>query len=136
MTARTLVCRTLFLLVLIAGVGCAGYVFAAEAETWGVVTIAADPPAEAQKPEKPKTAVADIPRELAMKPLPTYRIEPPDVLQIDMPKMVLPRLITSKYSMFCKFALWAHWWISPSIISIWSKWGESSTLALLTGMCT
>ena len=31
-----------------------------------------------------KAAPADVPRELAMRPLPTYRIEPPDILQIEV----------------------------------------------------
>ena len=35
--------------------------------------------------EKPQANGESVPRELAMRPLPDYRIEPPDVLQIDMP---------------------------------------------------
>ena len=38
--------------------------------------------------EKPIKAVADVPRELAMRALPTYRIEPPDLISIEMLKLV------------------------------------------------
>jgi polysaccharide biosynthesis/export protein len=40
--------------------------------------------------EKGKTA-ANVPRELAMRPLPTYRIAPPDVLTIEVLKLVPPQ---------------------------------------------
>lgn len=36
----------------------------------------------------PKPSAASAPHELAMRPLPAYRIEPPDVLQIEMLKLV------------------------------------------------
>jgi protein involved in polysaccharide export with SLBB domain len=60
--------QTGFLVVLIAGIGWAGTAFAADGEGR----------------DKSRVAEADIPRELAMRPLPTYRIEPPDILQIDV----------------------------------------------------
>jgi polysaccharide biosynthesis/export protein len=41
-----------------------------------------------QTPEKPIKAVADVPHELAMRTLPTYRIEPPDLLSIEVLKLV------------------------------------------------
>ncbi|MGA2796640.1 MAG: polysaccharide biosynthesis/export family protein [Thermoguttaceae bacterium] len=72
MLAHAFVRRAGFLVVLIAGVGCAGAGFAADDEAEG----------------RSKKAGAEIPRELAMRHLPTYRIEPPDILQIEMLKMV------------------------------------------------
>jgi protein involved in polysaccharide export with SLBB domain len=68
MLAHVFVRRAGFLVVLIAGVGCAGAGFAAddEAGAWS------------------KKAGVEIPRELAMRPLPTYRIEPPDIIQIEV----------------------------------------------------
>jgi polysaccharide biosynthesis/export protein len=66
MRAHRIVCRTL-LVVWTIGVGCGG-AFGAE---------------------KGKTA-ANVPRELAMRPLPTYRIAPPDVLAIEVLKLVPP----------------------------------------------
>jgi len=38
--------------------------------------------------ETPLPMAAEPPRELSMVSLPTYRLEPPDILQIEMPKMV------------------------------------------------
>ena len=38
--------------------------------------------------KKPNTADVAPPHELAMRPLPDYRIEPPDVIQIEMLKVV------------------------------------------------
>ena len=40
--------------------------------------------------EKSEVAAASAPRELAMQPLPVYRINPPDILAIEMLKMVPP----------------------------------------------
>ncbi len=68
MLAHTFVRRAGLLVVLIAGVGCAGAGFAAEDEAGA---------------RSKKTGV-EIPRELAMRPLPTYRIEPPDIIQIEV----------------------------------------------------
>ncbi|MGA2796641.1 MAG: polysaccharide biosynthesis/export family protein [Thermoguttaceae bacterium] len=68
MPTHTLIHRGLLLIVLSAGVGCAGAVFAADDEAG----------------EWFKKAGVEIPRELAMRPLPTYRIEPPDIIQIEV----------------------------------------------------
>ena len=68
MLAHIFVRRAGILVVLIAGVGCAGAGFAADGEAG----------------ERSKKAGAEIPRELAMRPLPTYRIEPPDIIQIEV----------------------------------------------------
>jgi autotransporter-associated beta strand protein len=56
----------LLLIVWTVGVGFAGEVFGAEGRA------------------RNKAAAPDVPRELAMRPLPTYRIEPPDILQIEV----------------------------------------------------
>ncbi len=58
------------LMVWTVGVGCAGEVFGAQGRAKG------------------KAATPDVPRELAIRPLPTYRIEPPDTLQIEVLKLV------------------------------------------------
>jgi autotransporter-associated beta strand protein len=68
MLTHTVVRRAGFLVVLITGIGCAGHGFGADGEGR----------------EKSKKAGAGIPRELAMRPLPTYRIEPPDIIQIEV----------------------------------------------------
>jgi autotransporter-associated beta strand protein len=68
MLTHTSVRRAGLLVVLIAGIGWAGTGFAAEGEGH----------------EKSKKSEVVIPRELAMRPLPTYRIEPPDILQIEI----------------------------------------------------
>jgi len=68
MLAHIFVRRAGILVVLIAGVGCAGAGFAADDEGG----------------EWSKKAGVEIPRELAMRPLPTYRIEPPDIIQIEV----------------------------------------------------
>ena len=47
---------------------------------------AAKPPAPG--PEQSNLSGATPPRELAMRPLPTYRIEPPDVIQIEMLRLI------------------------------------------------
>ena len=54
------------LMVWTVGIGCAGELFGAPARAGS------------------KAAPADVPRELAMRPLPTYQIEPPDILQIEV----------------------------------------------------
>ncbi len=69
MCANRFVCRTLLVTTWVVGIGCAAAVFAAE------------------NGDKPSAAVS---RELAMRPLPTYRIAPPDVLSIEVLKLVLP----------------------------------------------
>jgi autotransporter-associated beta strand protein len=68
MPTHTLIHRGLLLIVLSAGVGCAGAGFAADGEGG----------------EWSKKTGVEIPRELAMRPLPTYRIEPPDIIQIEI----------------------------------------------------
>ena len=42
------------------------------------------PATESKTDEKATAAAADVPKELAMRPLPTYRIEPPDILHIEV----------------------------------------------------
>ena len=51
----------------------------------GTLQIDAD---EGKKPQAAKIAAIDAPHELALRPLPDYRLEPPDVIQIEMLKMV------------------------------------------------
>ena len=58
---------TLLAVVSAVGIGWAGHTFAAEQDN---------------------KALADVARELAMRPLPTYRIAPPDVLSIEVLKLV------------------------------------------------
>ena len=49
---------------------------------------AGEPARRGRAAGKPQAAPAKLPRELAMRPLPAYRIEPPDVVQIEMLKLI------------------------------------------------
>jgi polysaccharide biosynthesis/export protein len=82
MSTLTLVSRTLFVMMLTAGIGGAGNVLGAETEA--PHKSRAERARQRHAAEKPKAAAASIPRELAMRPLPAYRIGPPDVLQIEV----------------------------------------------------
>ncbi len=97
MVTSTLVRRTLLLIVLTAGVGCASYVFAVEAVS-GDKIATTNPVAEVQAPEKVTAPGADLPRELSMRPLPAYRIEPPDILQIEITSSKVVRSSESQSS--------------------------------------
>jgi len=93
MLTRSVVQRAVLLIVLTVGVRCAGDVFAApiiiiNAGDDATITAGDDAtvttaPAAKQAAEKLKAA-AGAARELAMRPLPAYRIEPPDLLQIEV----------------------------------------------------
>jgi autotransporter-associated beta strand protein len=75
----------LFLVVLSAGIGCVGVVFAVEIKVGDNFTVTFNiPTPEVQAQAKPSVVAADVPRELAMRPLPAYRIEPPDIIQIEV----------------------------------------------------
>jgi polysaccharide export outer membrane protein len=79
--------RTVFLSALAAGIACAGGLFAEEVKAGGNITIIVNS-GGGPSPKMAKPAPADVPRELAMRPLPAYRIEPPDIIQIEMLKLV------------------------------------------------
>ena len=82
MFARSRFARAAFLAVLsVPAVVFTGSVFGAEPEA---ATGGPKPVGQ----EGIKVIVQDAPRELAMRSLPTYRIQPPDIIAIDMPKMV------------------------------------------------
>ncbi|MGD0653447.1 MAG: polysaccharide biosynthesis/export family protein [Thermoguttaceae bacterium] len=90
MLTSTFVRRTLLTIVLTAGLGCAGDVFGADVKTEvKAATAPAGSAPEAQAAEKTKAGAADLPRELSMRPLSAYRVQPPDILQVEMLKMVL-----------------------------------------------
>jgi polysaccharide export outer membrane protein len=79
--------RAAFLMVIVTGVGCTGGAVGPE-------TKAGDKPDAAPRAltlpseEEMTAAAADQPHELAMRPLPAYRLDPPDVVLLDMPRLV------------------------------------------------
>ena len=79
--------RTLLAIVLAVGVCRAGEVFGAENGAANASDAAQVRPA-GRASEKPLAAAVDAPHELSMRALPAYRIEPPDILSIEMLQMV------------------------------------------------
>ena len=67
MHAERFVCRIVLMAVWTVGIGYAGYLFGAEGGA---------------REKGNKAAADDVPRELAMCPLPAYRVEPPDTWKI------------------------------------------------------
>ena len=64
----------------------------------GNVTVTVELDRGEGQPPLAAAAAAGPPHELAMRPLPTYRIEPPDVINIDLPRLVpLPPYRTAIY---------------------------------------
>jgi polysaccharide biosynthesis/export protein len=85
MLTGTIAGRAVLSIVLITGMGCAGDAFGAERQPRAKKSKRT--PAR-QAAEESKAAAATSPRELAMQPLPDYQIEPPDLLQIEVLKLV------------------------------------------------
>jgi polysaccharide export outer membrane protein len=57
-------------------------------DAWGAEPRAAVTGVRAPEQEKSKAARGHVPRELSMRPLPSYRIQPPDLIQVEMLKQV------------------------------------------------
>ncbi len=94
MVTGKMIRRAAFLMVIVTGVGCTGGAVGPETKAGDkpgagpqVLTIAGPQVLTLQAAES-VTAAADQPHELAMRPLPAYRLEPPDVIAIDMPRLV------------------------------------------------
>lgn len=76
--------------------------------------------------QQPVPPGLEPPRELSMMSLPPYRVEPPDILQLEMLKLVpLPPYRVEIYDIL-QIRVLGTFWISPSTGSIWSKPRASS----------